>query len=337
MARRTQIWRWVSFAMALALVAVVVYLGWVGFQGSSLFGEQSRGGDCRTPASAFGWDYQAVNYDIAADRALDAYADRENCPSSGEPAGAALTTDDGVPIAGWYVAAEAGRGATAPTVVLAHAEGKNKSAMLEWAETLHADYNLVFFDFRNSGQSGGSVTTMGVEEMRDLRAVLDWLESAKHPASVAVLGVSMGAAAAIDEAAADPRVAAVIADSPYATLANALQARLEKDGYPLSLPGAWSILLGGLLRTGVDTSAGDPLQTIDHYGSRPLLIVAAGSDRAVGAGDAVALRDRASEGGAAVELESCAGAAHAEAMRTCPTEYHGWLLGFLGQALNGGR
>ena len=85
--------------------------------------------------------------------------------------------------------------------------------MLTWAEPLHAVYNLVLFDFRNHGQSSGDVTTLGVREARDLKAVVDWLERAKAPSSIAVLGVSMGGAATIDEATTDDRVAAVILDS----------------------------------------------------------------------------------------------------------------------------
>ena len=66
-ARRNAIWRWVSFTMALALVLLVVYLGWVGYQGSQLFAANDRAGDCRTPTSAFGWTYEAINYPIGSD------------------------------------------------------------------------------------------------------------------------------------------------------------------------------------------------------------------------------------------------------------------------------
>ena len=218
-ARRTAIWRLVSFVMAISLVGLVAYLAYVGYDGSQVFGAHSRSGDCRTPASAFGWPYEAINYDLASDSELDALPDRTACPAPGEAAGGDLTTADGVRIAGWYIPA-ASQDASAPTVVLAHGNGKTKSDMLTWAEPLHAVYNLVLFDFRNHGQSSGDVTTLGVREARDLKAVVDWLERAKALPSIAVLGVSMGGAAAIDEATTDDRVAAVILDSTHATLAS---------------------------------------------------------------------------------------------------------------------
>ena len=319
--------------MAFALVLLVVYLGWVGYQGSQLFAANARAGDCRTPTSTFGWSYEAINYPIGSDGDLESFPDRLNCFRQGEAAGDALTTGDGTRIAGWYIPAANGSGATSATVVLAHADGANKSEMLPWADLLHADYNLVLFDFRNHGQSSGRRTTMGVREAEDLRAVLDWLEEEKRPASIGVLGVSMGGAAAINEAASDPRVDAVILDSTHATLANALQARLDRDGYPLSLPGAWSILLGGLLRTGEDMSSADPVQAIARYREQPVLIINAGSDGAIGPNDASDLLAAAQQAGGSAELETCADAAHAQAISTCSSEYADWLLTFLGQTL----
>ena len=319
--------------MALALVLLVVYLGWVGYQGSQLFSANDRAGDCRTPTSAFGWSYEAINYAIGSDRDLQSFSDRLDCSNQGQAAGDDLTASDGARIAGWYIPAGNQGGPTAATVVLAHADGANKSAMLEWANPLHATYNLVLFDFRNHGQSSGEVTTMGVREVGDVRAVLDWLEEEKRPTSIAVLGVSMGGAAAINEAASDTRVAAVILDSTHATLANALQARLDRDGYPLSIPGAWSILLGGLLRTGEDMSSADPVQAVARYRERPVLIVAAGSDLAIGPNDPAELLTAAREVGASTEMETCAAAGHTRSITTCSAEYAGWLLSFLGRSL----
>jgi pimeloyl-ACP methyl ester carboxylesterase len=320
--------------MATALVLLVAYLAYVGYQGSQVFGANSRAGDCRTPTSAFGWPYEAINYDIASDRDLEAFKDRTHCPRQGQTAGAALTASDGTSIAGWFVPAAAKAGSSAPTVVLAHADGANKSDMLAWAEPLHAAYNLVFFDFRNNGQSSGSTTTLGVREATDVKAVVDWLVATKRPTSIAVLGVAMGGAAAIDEAASDDRVVAVILDSTQATLANAIQARLERDGYPLAVPGAWSILLGGLIRTGEDMTVADPVQAIARYGARPVLIVAAGNDRAIGPHDPALLAAAGRGGGASVELQTCPAAAHAQSITTCSKDYVGWVLAFLGRSFH---
>ena len=321
--------------MALALILLVVYLGYVGYQGSDVFAARARAGDCRTPASAFGWQYQAINYDIASDAELDAFGDRLACPRQGEAAGTDLKTPDDVRIAGWYIPAVRSS-SNAPTIVLAHGDDDNKSAMLTWAEPLHGSYNLVLFDFRNHGQSSGKTTTLGVREAVDLKAVVDWVVRAKQAKTIALLGVSMGGSAAMEEAAADERIDAVVLDSTHATLANALEARLVHEGYPLPLPGAWSILLGGLIRTGEDMTVADPVQSIVRYGDRPVLIIAAGNDRLVGAHDAAELLAAARKGGAAAELETCPKASHDQAIRACGDQYAGWVLNFLERSLSSG-
>jgi uncharacterized protein len=332
-ARRARIWRWVSFLFAALLVALLAYFGYVGYDGSGQLVEpRTPSADCRTPASAFGWDYEAINYDGDADAALVDVPDPQHCPSQGPRAGIDLTAADGTRIAGWYIPAGQSIGPTGPTVVLAHGHGSNKSEMLAFAEPLHDEYNLVLFDFRNHGQSGGSQTTSGVLEQADLRAVLDWLVATKGPSQIALLGVSMGGATAANVAVGDERVDALILDSTHATLANALQARLERAGYPLSLPGAWSIMLGGLIRTGQDMSAVDPVQVIEGYGARPLLVIVGGHDDEIGPADADELVQAAEAGGASVELQTCADAGHAEAIRTCAAEYRDWVLGFLRQS-----
>jgi len=329
-ARRARIWRWVSFLFAALLVALLAYLAYVGFDGSAQLVEpRAPTADCRTPASAFGWEYEAINYDGTTDEALVDVPDPRNCPAPGPGAGSGLTSSDGVGLAGWYIPAGGSGAPTDATVVLAHGYGSNKSRMLAFADALHDEYNLVLFDFRNHGQSRGGQTTVGVFEQNDLRAVIDWLVAEKGPSRIGVLGVSMGGSAAVNEAATDDRVDALVLDATHATLANALQARLEQAGYPLSLPGAWSILLGGLLRTGQDMSAVDPLQAIARYGERPVLVIAGGRDALVGRADGADLIRAAEDGGSEAELETCADAGHGASIETCAAEYRDWVLGFL--------
>jgi pimeloyl-ACP methyl ester carboxylesterase len=334
--RRQRITRWVSFAVAAFLVALVTYLGYVAYEGSGQLVEPpSRSDDCRTPAT-MGWTYEAINYDQATDARLATEADPEHCTQQGATAGDTLMASDDVPIAGWYIPAASGADATGPTVVLTHGWGSNKSNLLGRAAILHTAYNLVLFDFRNHGQSGDAMTTQGVAEQSDLDAVLDWLETAKGPEQVAVLGVSMGGATAINEADDDDRVDAMILESTHATLANAAERRLARAGYPLSLPGSWAILLGALVRTGLDMSAVDPVQAISRFDERPLLIVSGAADDAIGPTDSADLVAAAQEAGSPVTLEVCVAAGHGDAPEQCPDEYAGWVLGFLDRTIGAG-
>ncbi len=326
--RRTRVTRWASFAFAAVLVALVAYFGYVGYEGSrQLTDPPAPSADCRTPAT-LGWAYEALNYDIATDAELAVEADPTACTQQGAPAGDAIVVGD-VGLAGWYVPAGNGAGPTAPTVVMAHGWGSNKSNMLDRAAVLHDAYNVVLFDFRNHGQSGQAATTQGVREADDVRAMLDWLQTAKGPEQIAVLGVSMGGASVLAEADRDDRVDALIVESTHATLASATQARLERAGYPLALPGSWAILLGSLIRTGEDVSSADPIQAVERLDDRPLLLVYGGADTSIGPTDGDQLYAEASAAGSPTELQVCADAGHAASDSTCPQDYAGWVLGFL--------
>lgn len=332
-ARRTGRTRaWLSFAIAAILVGLLAYLAYVGWEGSRQLVDAPHSVDCRTPFS-MGWPYEAINYDVATDAALAAERDQKHCATAPAPAGDALTTSDGIGIAGWYVPAAGGIGPDGPTVVLAHGWSANKSDMLDRIALLHPTYNVVAFDFRNHGQSGGIQTTQGVLEQRDLRAVLDWLDREQAPQLVALLGVSMGGATVANVAAGDASIDAVILDSTHATLANAIGARLTQAGYPIELPGSWAILLGGLLRSGQDMTSADPVQAVARLGERPLLVIEAGADGSVPPDDAEALVAAATDAGVAATLVTCPGAGHAGTAAQCAGDYAEWVLGFLAQAL----
>jgi uncharacterized protein len=331
--RRARTTRWISFAFAAALVALVTYFSYVGYEGSrQLTDAPAPSANCRTPA-VFGWTYEAVNYDIASDEALAAEADLGACTRQGAPAGDAVVAADGVGLAGWYIPAGGGSGPTGPTVVMTHGWGSNKSEMLDRAAILHDRYNLLLVDLRNHGQSQGAATTQGVREASDLRAMIDWLETTKSPRSIAVLGVSMGGATAIVEADRDERVDALIIESVHATLANAAQARLELAGYPLAMPGSWAILLGSLVRTGEDVSSADPVQGVERLDDRPVLFIHGGGDTAVGPGAADHLLSAATEAGSPAELQVCPAGGHGDCDKACPEDYPGWVLGFLERVL----
>ncbi|MGZ8562785.1 MAG: alpha/beta hydrolase [Candidatus Limnocylindria bacterium] len=334
--RRSRVAQRVTFLFAALLLALVAYFGYLGFEGSRQFTEApTPSTDCRTPAT-MGWDYEAVNYDQSSDLALADEPDPTNCTARSAPAGDEVIGPGEVGLAAWYIPAGSGAGPSAPTVVLVHGWGSSKHDMLDRAAVLHDAYHLLIPDLRNHGQSGDAQTTQGLQEAADLRAMIDWLVTAKAPTAIAVLGVSMGGAAALAEANQDERIAGVIVESTHATLANAIQARLERAGYPLSLPGSWAILLGSLMRTGLDASSVDPVLGVQRMDGRPIQLVYGAADDTIGPHDATDLEEAAHEAGSAVDLAVCEGAAHAETLQVCPEAWSGAVLGFLERVIGPG-
>jgi alpha-beta hydrolase superfamily lysophospholipase len=87
-----------------------------------------------------------------------------------------------------------------------------------------AGFDVVMYDSRGHGESGGRYCTYGFRESADLSRVLDWVGQRGLPVShVAVVGHSMGAATAVYAAAADSRIRAVVLESCYRDLRTAIR------------------------------------------------------------------------------------------------------------------
>jgi hypothetical protein len=121
-------------------------------------------------------------------------------------------TGAGVVLAGWKFPA---RGARRGTVVYLHGIADNRGSGLSAAQRLSArGFDVVAYDSRAHGDSGGEICTYGFYEKRDLQRVLDALESGP----VILMGSSLGGAVALQAAAEDPRINAVIAAESFSDL-----------------------------------------------------------------------------------------------------------------------
>jgi pimeloyl-ACP methyl ester carboxylesterase len=100
----------------------------------------------------------------------------------------------GVPLKGWWFHAAARRG----TVVVLHGTGDNRGAAIGSAEHFVArGFDVVAYDSRAHGESGGDACTYGFYEKQDLQRVLDRVEVKP----VVAFGFSMGAAVGLQTAA----------------------------------------------------------------------------------------------------------------------------------------
>lgn len=125
-----------------------------------------------------------------------------------------LETEDSIKLSAWMVPAV---DKSDKVIILLHGYPADKANLLQWSEFLHQNFNLLFVDFRYFGNSGGSLTTIGFHEQKDLKAAIDFLEKEDFN-KIGAMGFSLGGAVAILTAAKDQRLKAIVSDSTFANL-----------------------------------------------------------------------------------------------------------------------
>ncbi|MFH0992910.1 MAG: alpha/beta hydrolase [bacterium] len=118
-------------------------------------------------------------------------------------------------------------------VIIAHGFTYTHHGAIKYASIMKdLGFNVVMFDERYHGESGGSNCTLGYYEQHDLRAVID--DTCKRFGPDLFLGTygeSMGAVTAILEQAGDDRLRFVIADCPFADLRGQLRHLVKRTHF----------------------------------------------------------------------------------------------------------
>ncbi len=235
-------------------------------------------------------------------------------------------TADGVTLSGWYVPSRTGA-----AVVLLHGASSTRTAVLDHAVVLHrAGYGVLLFDARGHGRSGGRPMDLGWYGQLDTVAAVDLLTRTDgvDPTRIAVVGMSMGGEQAITAAAADPRIAAVVAEGAENRTFE------DRDDW---LPGG----VNGWVQRAIDrvtfalidvlTPARPPIslrEAAARIAPRPILLIA-------GRGEERAARSIRQGAPAHVEIWE-SGTGHTEALTRFPEEWQARVVGFLDRAVGRG-
>ncbi len=192
-------------------------------------------------------------------------------------------TVDGLTLRGWFVPSEK---KAAKTLILLHGYPADKGNILPALAFLHADFNLLLFDFRYLGESEGSYSTAGAKEVEDLLAAIRFLKT-RGIEEVGVWGFSMGGAVGLMTIDKAPEIRAVVSESSYASLTEmALQLfRVPLLNYPMAyLIGFWAKLF-----LGIDVRDVSPAEKIRNT-TVPILITHSSTDAVVPFSQAKALQ-----------------------------------------------
>ncbi len=127
-----------------------------------------------------------------------------------------LVTDDNLQLATWYIP-----GTNRAVVILQHGYKYHREEMLPIAKFLNNHgFSVLMADFRHHGHSQGNMITFGKEEVKDVKACLNYLNTLNDidKNKIAIMGNSMGSVIAILATASFKQIKACIADSPYSSL-----------------------------------------------------------------------------------------------------------------------
>jgi dipeptidyl aminopeptidase/acylaminoacyl peptidase len=196
----------------------------------------------------------------------------------------AIPSDHGKPLSGWWLPRQ---GAT-QVVVVCYGYRNRKSDMLGIGAALwRHGYNVLLFDYHGHGAHAGTRVTLGYHELEDALAAVHYALSRVPSARLGILGYSMGAAVAIMSAAREERIAAVVADSPFAAQRNPVSRRLRRTlrlnraGRPILFFA--DLMLARLL--GYRFRDVEPRREIAALGDRPILLIHGTADSVIDVGD----------------------------------------------------
>lgn len=167
-----------------------------------------------------------------------------------------IPSSDGVTLGAWYVDC----GAQTPLVILFHGYAAEKSCLLQEARTfLELGMSVLLVDFRGSGDSSESHTTIGVREADDVATVMHYARNTMPHSRRVLYGQSMGAVAilrAVCRNGAKPD--AVIVEAVFDTMLNTVRHRFNAMGIPY-FPCAELLVFWGGFQTGFNGFSHNPV------------------------------------------------------------------------------
>lgn len=239
-----------------------------------------------------------------------------------------------VMLSGWYLPSagcEAG-------LILVHGISSNRTtreATQIASRMIDACFNVLLFDLRAHGTSGGDRITGGIDEAKDVLGAYDYLrERGGRADRIGVLGRSMGAGAAVLAAAEEPELRALVLDGTYAKVDDLISFEIARKTpvpewvAPVFIPGA-SMLARALY--GIDLSKLVPERVIASV-EMPILVIHGDSDTRIPLEHGLRVHQAAHPDS---EIWIVPGADHGEAFNNQPDEYIERVSSYFAKRLTG--
>lgn len=177
-----------------------------------------------------------------------------------------LQTEDGIVLKAWYTPPQNGA-----VILVAHGFAGARS--VGWhALFARYGYGVISWDARAHGESGGSLSTFGYNEVLDVKAAADFALIQPDVRRVGAWGGSMGAATVIQAAAQQPNISAVVADSAFPAISE-MVSRVSPFA-PLTP----FIQFFAEQASGVSAAQLRPIDVINKISPRPIFVIQGQAD-----------------------------------------------------------
>jgi dipeptidyl aminopeptidase/acylaminoacyl peptidase len=228
----------------------------------------------------------------------------------------------GKTIRGWFRPS-----ANGAAVLLLHGTDADRTQLAPEAHLLaQHGYGVLLFDWPGHGASDGRVT-WDADERAALGAALDFAARAPRidAARIGVFGFSMGAMIAVQVAARDRRVAALVVQGAFADVDDELRYEFRRWGILSQWPALWAARWWG-----IKSEALRPKDVIADIAPRPILVIAGSADVVVPPDQSRTLFDAANE---PKSWWLVSGATHRRYADAAGTAYEAKIAAFYDEAL----
>jgi fermentation-respiration switch protein FrsA (DUF1100 family) len=204
-----------------------------------------------------------------------------------------VKTADGLALAGWYIPGDNGA-----VVLTQHGYKSHRGEMLNEAAMLHRHgYGVMITSTRAHDMSDGTLITFGKDEMKDFDAWYRFViaQEGVDPARIGIIGNSLGGSLAIEYAAQNPAIKAVVTNSAFSSLDDTVATSVRfYTGLP-PFPFAPLITFWAEREAHIRTSDIDAKKWIGRIAPRPVLLMQGGADVVISVSSGQRLYDAAGQ------------------------------------------
>jgi uncharacterized protein len=204
-----------------------------------------------------------------------------------------ITTADGLNLVGWFIPSQNGA-----VIIMQHGYKSTRRELLNEAEMMvRHGYGILLTTVRAHDYSEGELITFGMNEVNDLESWYQYLIAREDidPKRIGILGNSYGGMLAIQFAAQNENIKAVVANCAFSSLNDTVSTSVTHFTDLPAFPFAPLIVYWAERQTGFQMEDIDATKSIAQISPRPVFLMQGGADVVISADSGQRLYDAAGE------------------------------------------